>query len=138
MQYWLVKTEPETYSFDDLQRDGHTLWDGVRNYQARNNLKAMQEGDLVFVYHSVREKHIVGLAYVVGQAMQDPTTDDARWVCVDIAVKKKLMHPISLESIKNDPRLAHIALVRQGRLSVMPLSMNDAQMLLHMGGEPIQ
>ena len=132
MHYWLVKTEPETYSFHDLERDGHTLWDGVRNYQARNNLKAMRKGDSVFVYHSVHEKCIVGMAEVIGEARQDPTTDDSRWVCVDLCVGYKFPHPISLERIKQEKPLEHIALVRQGRLSVMPLALEDAQLLLQM------
>jgi predicted RNA-binding protein with PUA-like domain len=121
MNYWLVKSEPSEYSYDDLVKDGSTYWDGVRNYAARNNLKSMKKGDSVLFYHSVNEKAVVGISKVVKEYYQDPTTEDERWVVVDLAAKKKLKKPVTLAEIKADPSLSEIALVRQSRLSVMPL-----------------
>src|SRR5690606_13817972 len=130
MQYWLVKSEPYKYSWDQLVEDKRTFWDGVRNYQARNNLQAMKKGDQVFFYHSNEGKEIVGLAKVVKEAYQDPTTDDARWVAVDIAAVKALKNPVTLERIKADEQLKDIALVRQGRLSVLPLKAEEFDRIL--------
>ena len=121
MNYWLVKSEPSEYSYDDLEKDGSTYWDGVRNYAARNNLKSMKLGDSVLFYHSVNEKAVVGVSKVVKEYYQDPTTDDERWVVVDLAADRKLDKPVTLAEIKAEPSLAEIALVRQSRLSVMPL-----------------
>ncbi|HLS29189.1 MAG TPA: EVE domain-containing protein [Opitutales bacterium] len=121
MNYWLVKQEPEDYSWDDLVRDGKTVWDGVRNYQARNNLKNMKVGDRVFFYHSVKERRIVGIAEVVREAFPDPTIDDDRWVAVELKAVEPIANPVSLDQIKKDASLAEIPLVRQSRLSVMPL-----------------
>jgi len=121
MNYWLVKSEPSEYSYDDLVKDGSTYWDGVRNYAARNNLKGMKAGDKVLFYHSVNEKAVVGISKVVKEFYQDPTTDDERWVVVDLAAEKKLDNPVTLSQIKAEPSLSEIALVRQSRLSVMPL-----------------
>jgi len=121
MNYWLVKSEPTEYSYDDLVKDGSTYWDGVRNYTARNNLKSMKVGDKVLFYHSVNEKSVVGISKVVKEYYQDPTTDDERWVVVDLAPVSKLKNPVTLSEIKADPGLADIALVRQSRLSVMSL-----------------
>jgi predicted RNA-binding protein with PUA-like domain len=121
MNYWLVKSEPGEYSYDDLVKDGSTYWDGVRNYAARNNLKNMQMGDKVLFYHSVNEKSVVGISKVVREHYQDPTTTDERWVVVDLAAVKKLKNPVTLAQIKGESELAEIALVRQSRLSVMPL-----------------
>ena len=121
MNYWLVKSEPETYSWDDFVKKGRDHWDGVRNYQARNNLKAMKEGDLVLFYHSVNEKSVVGLAKVVKEFYQDPTTDDENWVVVDLAPVEKLKKPVSLAEIKSDPMMSEFLLVRNPRLSVMPV-----------------
>ena len=121
MNYWLVKSEPSEYSYDDLVRDGSTYWDGVRNYAARNNLKNMKVGDQVLFYHSVNEKSVVGISKVVKEYYQDPTTDDERWVVVDLAPEQALKNPVTLAQIKGEPSLAEIALVRQSRLSVMPL-----------------
>jgi predicted RNA-binding protein with PUA-like domain len=121
MNYWLVKSEPSEYSYDDLVKDGNTYWDGVRNYTARNNLKSMKIGDRVLFYHSVNEKSVIGISKVVKEYYQDPTTDDERWVVVDLAAESKLKNPVTLSEIKADPRLADIALVRQSRLSVMSL-----------------
>ena len=121
MNYWLVKSEPSEYSYDDLERDGRTYWDGVRNYAARKNLKDMKVGDKVLFYHSVNEKAVVGISTVVKEFYQDPTTEDERWVAVDLAADKKLSEPVTLSQIKSEPTLSEIALVRQSRLSVMPL-----------------
>ncbi len=121
MNYWLVKSEPTEYSYDDLVKDGSTYWDGVRNYTARNNMKSMKIGDKVLFYHSVNEKSVVGISKVIKEYYQDPTTDDERWVVVDLAPESKLNNPVTLGEIKADPGLADIALVRQSRLSVMPL-----------------
>lgn len=132
MNYWLVKSEPFKYSWGQLEKDGQTFWDGVRNYQARNNLKAMQQGDLVLFYHSNEGLEVVGIAQVVKEHYQDPTTEDARWVVVDLAPYKKLKHPVTLEQIKADDRLQQIALVRQGRLSVMPLQKEEFDVILEL------
>ena len=121
MNYWLVKSEPSEYSYDDLVRDKSTFWNGVRNYTARNNLKNMKVGDQVLFYHSVNEKAVVGISKVVKEYYQDPTTDDERWVVVDLAPQKKLNNPVTLARIKAESGLSEIALVRQSRLSVMPL-----------------
>jgi predicted RNA-binding protein with PUA-like domain len=121
MNYWLVKSEPSEYSYDHLVRDKRTYWDGVRNYAARNNLKNMKVGDQVLFYHSVNEKAVVGISTVVKEYYQDPTTDDERWVVVDLAPQQKLNNPVTLAQIKAEQGLSDIALVRQSRLSVMPL-----------------
>jgi predicted RNA-binding protein with PUA-like domain len=133
MQHWLVKSEPDKYSWADLVRDGKTMWDGVRNYQARNNMQQMQPGDLVLFYHSVSEKAIVGIAKVEKTAYPDPTTDDARWVVVDIVPFRDFKEPVTLEQIKKDQRLENIALLRQSRLSVMPLKAEEFDVLLALG-----
>lgn len=132
MNYWLVKSEPSEYSYDDLVKDGSTYWDGVRNYAARNNLKSMKKGDSVLFYHSVNEKAVVGISKVVKEYYQDPTTEDERWVVVDLAAKKKLKKPVTLAEIKADPSLSEIALVRQSRLSVMPLDKAAFDRILEM------
>ncbi|MBB6239224.1 putative RNA-binding protein with PUA-like domain [Pedobacter sp. AK013] len=133
MNHWLVKSEPFKYSWERFNADGRTFWDGVRNYQARNNLKAMKEGDLVLFYHSNEGKNVVGIAKVVKEFYQDPTTDDANWVVVDLAPVETLKNPVSLEQIKAEPSLADISLVRQGRLSVMPLKAAEFDKILEMG-----
>jgi predicted RNA-binding protein with PUA-like domain len=122
MNYWLLKSEPVKYAWDHMLKDKKTFWDGVRNYQARNNLKAMQKGDLCMFYHSNEGKEVVGIVKVVKTAYQDPTTDDSNWVVVDVAPFKALKQPVTLEQIKSDKRLANIGLIRQGRLSVMSLT----------------
>src|SRR5690554_268896 len=121
MNYFLVKSEPFKYSWDQFIKDKQTFWDGVRNYQARNNLKDMKIGDLVLFYHSNEGKEVVGIAKVVKEHYQDPTTEDERWVAVDLAPVEELKHPVTLKAIKADEMLQDIALVRQGRLSVVPL-----------------
>ncbi|RQO73751.1 MULTISPECIES: EVE domain-containing protein [Pedobacter] len=133
MNHWLVKSEPFKYSWEKFNEDGRTFWDGVRNYQARNNLKAMQEGDLVLFYHSNEGKNVVGIAKVVKEFYQDPTTDDTNWVVVDLSPVESLKNPVSLEQIKAEPSLVDISLVRQGRLSVMPLKAAEFDKILEMG-----
>ena len=122
MAYWLIKSEPFKYSWQKFQEEGRTFWDGVRNYQARNNLKAMKEGDLLLWYHSNEGLEIVGIAQVAKEAYQDPTTDDTNWVVVDVKPYKTLKKPVSLATVKADPRLSQMALVRLGRLSVQPVT----------------
>lgn len=132
-QYWLVKSEPFKYSWEKFNQDGRTFWDGVRNYQARNNLKAMKEGDLVLFYHSNEGKNVVGVAKVVKEFYQDPTTPDPNWVVVDLAPVEALKNPVTLEQIKAEESLKDISLVRQGRLSVMPLKATEFDKILEMG-----
>jgi len=122
MAYWLIKSEPFKYSWEQFEKDGFTFWDGVRNYQARNNLKAMKKGDLLFWYHSNEGMEIVGIAQLVKEAYQDPTIDDDRWVAVDVKPFAKLDKPISLPTIKSDNRLCEMALVKNSRLSVQPVT----------------
>lgn len=130
MNYWLVKTEPGTYSWDDFVKLGRDHWDGVRNYQARNNLKLMKKGDEVLFYHSVNAKEIVGIAKVVREFYQDPTTKDDRWVVVDLEPVRKLDKPVSLANIKADENLADLALVKHTRLSVMPVGQAHYERIL--------
>lgn len=118
INYWLVKSEPFKYSWEQFEKDGETFWDGVRNYGARNNLRSMKMGDLVFFYHSNEGLHIVGIAKVVKEAYQDPGTDDANWVAVNLSPHKKLKKPVSLATIKTIPELENMQLVRLSRLSV--------------------
>ena len=118
MAHWLIKSEPFKYCWDKFVEDGQTFWDGVRNYAARNNLRAMKKGDQVFFYHSNEGLEIVGICKVVKEAYQDPTTEDTNWVVVDFKPEKKLKKPVSLSTIKTDKRLAGIELVRLSRLSV--------------------
>jgi predicted RNA-binding protein with PUA-like domain len=130
MNHWLVKQEPEAYSWADLLRDGRTEWTGVRNFQARNNLRAMRKEDPVFFYHSVTDKKVVGLARVEREAYPDPTADGGDWVSVDLVPVKPLAASVSLEEIKADRILRAIPLVKQGRLSVMPLTREQFERLL--------
>ncbi len=131
--FWLAKSEPGASSWDDFQADGATYWDGVRNPQARNNLQTMKKGDLVLFYHSVKDPGVVGIARVTRSAYPDPTTDDARWVVVDIEPVRKMASTVSLKEIKGDPRLQEMALVRQSRLSVMPVEKAEFQRILTLG-----
>ena len=133
MNYFLVKSEPFKYSWEQFNKDGQTFWDGVRNYQARNNLKAMKKDDLVLFYHSNEGKEVVGIAKVVKEFYQDPTTDDERWVVVDLAPVDTFKTPVTLEMVKADPLLQDIALVRQGRLSVMPLKAEEFDRIVALG-----
>ncbi|RFZ82113.1 EVE domain-containing protein [Mucilaginibacter terrenus] len=135
MNHWLVKSEPFKYSWEKFNQEGRTFWDGVRNYQARNNLREMKEGDLVMYYHSNEGKAVVGIAKVVKEAYQDPTTDDTNWVVVDIVPVETLKRPVTLEEIKADSRLKEIGLVRQGRLSVMALKREEFDRVLELANE---
>jgi predicted RNA-binding protein with PUA-like domain len=130
--YWLVKSEPSSYSWSDLVKDGLTSWTGVRNYTARNNLRAMQKGDAVFFYHSVSDKAVVGTCEVKRAAYPDATAKQGDWSTVDLAPKKKLVRPVTLAEIRSNPRLKNIPLLRQSRLSVQPLSQNDFLEILQM------
>ena len=131
--YWLVKSEPFKYSWDDFTNDGSTYWDGVRNAQARNNLCAMKLQDLVLYYHSTEGKEVVGVARVTKTAYPDPTTDDERWVVVDLAPVQPLCRPVTLAEIRGDAALARIPLVTQSRLSVMPLEKSHFDRVLQLG-----
>ena len=133
MQHWLVKSEPVKYSWEKFNKDGRTFWDGVRNYQARNNLREMNEGDLVLFYHSNDGKEVVGIAKVVKEFYQDPTTDDKNWVVVDLSPVETLKNPVNLETIKADERLKDVGLVRQGRLSVMGLKREEFDRIVELG-----
>lgn len=135
MHYWLVKTEPGEFSFEDLLRDGKTVWDGVRNHQAKKNLSLMALGDRVLIYHSVTDKQVVGVAEVSKESYPDPTDNpDKSWLVVELKPVSKLPKPVSLQTIKEDEALANIPLVRQSRLSVMPLGKKDFDALLQLGG----
>lgn len=134
MAYWLVKSEPFKYSWDKFNEDKQTMWDGVRNYAARNNLKAMKKGDEVLWYHSNEGLEIVGIAKVAKEFYQDPTTDDANWVVVDLKPFKKIKKPVTLETVKADKRLANMALVRLGRLSVQPVTDEEYKIIMELGG----
>lgn len=131
MQYWLVKSEPETYSWDTFVKKGVDRWDGVRNFQARNNLRSMQVGDMVLFYHSGKDKAIQGVAKVATEPYPEPEFED-QWVVVDLEPVKKLKKTISLAELKNNPELVNIALIRQSRLSVMPLNKNEFQTIMDM------
>lgn len=133
MKYFLVKSEPFKYSWDQFLKDGQTFWDGVRNYQARNNMKDMKIGDLVLFYHSNEGKEVVGVAEVTKEFYQDPTTTDNKWVAIDIKPVSTLTKPVNLQTIKADEYLQDIALVRQGRLSVMPLKKEEFDRILALG-----
>lgn len=137
MNYFLVKSEPFKYSWDRFNEDGRTFWDGVRNFQARNNLRAMKEGDLVLFYHSNEGKAVVGIAKVVKEFYQDPTTEDPNWVVVDLEPVEALKRPVTLEEVKADARLANIGLIRQGRLSVMTLSREEFDRIVELGTSEI-
>lgn len=135
MAYWLVKSEPSAYSWDQLVKDKQTCWSGVRNYTARINLRAMKKGDEALFYHSNEGVEIVGIAKVVKEAYQDPTTDDDRWVAVDIKAHKKLKKPVPLAMLKPDKRFANMDLVRLGRLSVQTVKPEEWELIMKMAGE---
>src|SRR5207302_1828770 len=131
--FWLVKQEPSSYSWSDLVEEGQTSWTGVRNYAARNNLRKMRKGDEVLFYHSGEEKAVVGMAKVTRPAYPDPTATEGDWSAVNLAPIKSLRRPVTLRQIKNDPRLKRIQLVRQSRLSVMPMAATDFRAIVLMG-----
>ena len=137
MAYWLIKSEPFKYSWDQFEKDGKTFWDGVRNYAARNNLRDMRKGDKLLYYHSNEGLEIVGIAEVVKEHYQDPTTDETAWLVVDVKPFKKLKQPVSLKQIKADPRLQDMALLRLSRLSVQPVKEEEWKVVMEMAGERI-
>ena len=130
---WMVKQEPETYSWDDFVKDGETDWTGVRNYQARNNLRAMKAGDRVLFYHSGKDKAVVGIAEVTKAAYVDPTADDEQWVAVDLKPVKRLKNSVPLAAIRYDKRLSELPLIRQSQLSVMPLTKDEFETIVATG-----
>jgi predicted RNA-binding protein with PUA-like domain len=130
--YWLVKSEPEVYSWEMFLAEKKTFWNGVRNYQARNNLRAMKLNDLVLFYHSVKNPAVVGVAKVVTEAYQDPTTDDKNWVVVDLAPHEALPNPVTLVQIKAEPVLQNMGLIRQSRLSVMPVTFDEFNKIMEL------
>lgn len=135
MAYWLIKSEPFKYSWDQFEKDGKTFWDGVRNYAARNNLKSMKKGDHAFFYHSNEGLEIVGIAEVLNEYYQDPTTQEEAWVAVDFIPVRKLSNPVSLATIKAEKKLAQMALIRLGRLSVQPVTEEEWNIVLSLAGE---
>lgn len=136
--YFLVKSEPSVYSFAQLCRDGQTRWDGVRNFEARNNLRLMRVGDLLLYYHSNEGKQIVGVAQVVTAAYPDPTAPEQDWSAVDVAPVRALNQPVTLAAIKGEPKLAEMALVRKSRISVVPVTAAEFALVLRMGGTPLK
>jgi predicted RNA-binding protein with PUA-like domain len=134
MAYWLIKSEPDVYGWDQLVKDKQTRWDGVRNYAARNHLRAMKKGEHLFFYHSNTGMEIVGIATVSKEHYPDPTTTETAWVAVDVKPFKKLINPVTLEQIKKEKKLAAMALIRLGRLSVQPVTEEEWQLILKMGG----
>lgn len=133
MNFWLVKQEPSKYSWDEFVKDKETYWDGVRNYQARNNIQKMKKGDLVMFYHSVVGKEVRGIAKVSKEFYPDPTTNDSRWVVVNLKPYKSMSIPVTLDDIKTHSELNNIALIKQSRLSVMPLTKKEFKTILKMG-----
>jgi len=136
--YWMVKQEPDTYSWDDFVSEGRTDWTGVRNYQARNNLREMKTGDSVLFYHSGKDKAVVGVAEVVKGAYPDPTANDEQWVAVDLKPVKPLLTPVPLAAIRYDERLSGLPLIRQSQLSVMSLTRDEFLAILSMGSSKTQ
>ena len=132
MNYWLIKSEPNAYSWDDFVNLGRDHWDGVRNYQARNNMKEMKVGDQALFYHSVNEKSVVGIAEVVREHYPDPTTDDDRWCVVDLVPVRPLKRKVTLDEIKADERFSDMALVRNTRLSVQPVKVEEFDLIIAM------
>ena len=132
MKYWLLKSEPDAWSWDNQVKEGASMWDGVRNYQARNNLKEMKKNDLCFFYHSVTERSIVGIVKIVKEYYPDPTDKTGRFVVVDVKATKKLKNTVSLDQIKENSKLQDIALVKQSRLSVMPLKKTEWDIIIKM------
>ena len=138
MNFWLVKQEPSKYNWEQLVRDKETYWDGVRNYQARNNLQKMKRGDLVLFYHSVVGKEVKGICKVTKEFYPDPTSDDPRWCVVDLKPVQTMRAPVTLNGIKSHPELEDIALIRQSRLSVMPLSKKEFKIILKLGDTSVR
>ena len=136
-QYWLAKSEPSSYSWDMLVKDGSTSWTGIRNFQARNNLRAMKKGDMIFFYHSNVGKEIVGLAKVIREAYADPTAEEGDWSAVEIAQVKPVKNPVTLDQMKSDPVLKNMALVRNSRISVTPVSEAEAKRISQIAGSSL-
>jgi predicted RNA-binding protein with PUA-like domain len=134
MRAFLVKSEPDAYAFDDLVRDGQTLWDGVRNFEAQKHMRSMKKGDVVLYYHTGKERAVVGIARVTGAPRPEPGADGDDWCAVDLAPLKKLVRPVTLAAIKADPGLADFALVKRARLSVMPVEKRELERVLALGG----
>ncbi len=136
MKYWLFKSEPNTWSFEDQKAKGKTgeEWDGVRNYQARNFMREMKKGDLGFFYHSVKEKRVVGIVEVLREIHPDSTTDDPRWECVDVVAVTDMPKPVTLQEIKDEPKLEEMVLVNNSRLSVQPVTGKEWKLICKMGG----
>ena len=134
MAHWLIKSEPEVYSWDQFVKDKQTRWDGIRNYAARLHLRSMKKGDEIFFYHSNKGTEIVGIATVIKEAYPDPTTDDPAWFAIDVKPLKKLLKPVNLDQIKKEKKLAGMALVRISRLSVQPVSDEEWEIIMKMGG----
>ena len=132
-QFWLVKQEPSAYSWSDFVRDGKTAWTGVRNFTARNNLRAMRKGDAAFFYHSVTDKAVFGIAKVIREAYSDPTATEGDWSAVDLAPEKPLTRPVALDEIKANPKLKEMALLRLSRLSVQPVTESQFAEIVRMG-----
>lgn len=132
MNHWLIKSEPNTYSWDDLVKKGVDHWDGVRNFKARNNIKSMKKGDWCFFYHSVKEKAIVGIVEVVKEYYSDPTTQDGRWVVMDVKPIKKLNRPVTLDEVKSEKRLSEMQLVRYSRLSVQEVTQEEFDVIIEL------
>ena len=137
MAYWLVKSEPSVYSWDKFVKEKQTFWSGVRNYAARINLRAMQKGDEVLYYHSNEGVEIIGIAKVIKESYQDPTTDDERWVAIDLKPIRKLKKPVTLAQVKGNKRLENMALVRLGRLSVQPVTDEEWNVIMELAGEKL-
>jgi predicted RNA-binding protein with PUA-like domain len=135
MNYWLVKSEPSKYSWEAFEQQGRTCWDGVRNFQARNNLSAMKSGDWVLFYHSNEGKQVVGIAEVAREGYPDPSAQGSSWVAVDLIPVQKLAKPVTLEQMKTTPELQQIALFRQSQLSVMPLRREEFDLILALGND---
>jgi predicted RNA-binding protein with PUA-like domain len=133
-RYWLVKSEPSAYAWEDLEKDRKTAWTGVRNFQARNNLRTMKKGDLVLFYQSVTNPSVRGLSKVVKEAYRDETATEGDWNCVDLEKVRSLPSPVTLAEIKADPNLSDMALIKQSRLSVMPVTPEEYQQILKIGG----
>ena len=137
MAYWLVKSEPSVYNWDKFVKEKQTFWSGVRNYAARINLRAMQKGDEVLYYHSNEGVEIIGIAKVIKESYQDPTTDDERWVAIDLKPIRKLKKPVTLAQVKGNKRLENMALVRLGRLSVQPVTDEEWNVIMELAGEKL-
>jgi predicted RNA-binding protein with PUA-like domain len=135
MNYWLIKSEPFKYSWSTFLKDQITFWDGVRNYQARNNLREMRVGEMCLFYHSNEDKQVVGIAEIVKEFYQDPTTEDTNWVVVDVKPAKTLLKPVTLNQIKSDPRLNNIGMIKQPRLSVIKITQLEFNTILELSNE---